>query len=112
MAGALLLDRPADGVLRLTISNPAKRNALDHAILDAIAATVRELDARCLLITAAGPVFSAGYDIGAIPDQTLERDAEGFEARALQHEIDHLDGLLFLDRVESLEADVFQRKRR
>jgi len=39
-------------------------------------------------------------------------DAEGFEARALQHEIDHLDGLLFLDRVESLEADVFQRKRR
>ena len=38
--------------------------------------------------------------------------ARGFEARALQHEIDHLDGLLFLDRVESLEADVFQRRRR
>ena len=42
----------------------------------------------------------------------LRVDAEGFEARAIQHEIDHLDGLLFLDRVESLEADVFQRKRR
>ena len=42
----------------------------------------------------------------------LRVDAEGFEARALQHEIDHLDGLLFLDRVESLEADVFRRKRR
>jgi len=39
-------------------------------------------------------------------------EAVGFEARALQHEIDHLDGLLFLDRVESLEADVFQRRRR
>ena len=38
--------------------------------------------------------------------------AEGFEARALQHEIDHLDGLLFLDRVESLETDVFLRKQR
>ena len=38
--------------------------------------------------------------------------AEGFEARALQHEIDHLDGLLFLDRVESLETDVFVRRRR
>jgi peptide deformylase len=37
--------------------------------------------------------------------------ASGFEARALQHEIDHLDGLLFLDRVESLETDVFQRRR-
>jgi peptide deformylase len=41
----------------------------------------------------------------------LRVETEGFEARALQHEIDHLDGLLFLDRVESLEADVFQRKR-
>jgi peptide deformylase len=37
--------------------------------------------------------------------------ADAFEARALQHEIDHLDGLLFLDRVESLDADVFQRRR-
>ena len=39
-------------------------------------------------------------------------EAEGFEARVIQHEIDHLDGLLFLDRVESLEADVFQRRAR
>jgi len=35
---------------------------------------------------------------------------EGFEARAFQHEIDHLDGLLILDRVASLENDVFTRK--
>lgn len=35
---------------------------------------------------------------------------EGFEARAFQHEIDHLDGLLILDRVTSLESDVFSRK--
>ena len=34
---------------------------------------------------------------------------EGFEARALQHELDHLDGRLILDRVESA-ADVFPRK--
>jgi peptide deformylase len=38
--------------------------------------------------------------------------SEGFEARCLQHEIDHLDGLLFLDRVDSLTADVFRRVRR
>jgi peptide deformylase len=38
--------------------------------------------------------------------------SEGFEARCLQHEIDHLDGLLFLDRVDSLTADVFRRKHR
>jgi peptide deformylase len=40
----------------------------------------------------------------------LHVEAEGFEARVIQHEIDHLDGLLFLDRVESLEADVFRRR--
>jgi peptide deformylase len=36
--------------------------------------------------------------------------SEGFEARCLQHEIDHLDGILFLDRVESLVDDVFRRR--
>jgi peptide deformylase len=35
---------------------------------------------------------------------------EGFEARAFQHEMDHLDGLLILDRVESLATDVFRRQ--
>jgi peptide deformylase len=37
-------------------------------------------------------------------------ESHGFEARCLQHEIDHLDGILFLDRVESLLDDVFRRK--
>jgi peptide deformylase len=40
----------------------------------------------------------------------IELESEGFEARCLQHEIDHLDGLLFLDRVDSLARDVFRRK--
>ncbi|MEA2482385.1 MAG: peptide deformylase [Thermoleophilaceae bacterium] len=34
----------------------------------------------------------------------------GFEARCVQHELDHLDGVLFLDRVESLAQDLFVRK--
>ena len=38
-------------------------------------------------------------------------ETEGFEARCLLHELDHLDGILFLDRVDSLATDVFQRKR-
>lgn len=37
--------------------------------------------------------------------------ADAFEARCLLHELDHLDGLLFLDRVDSLKSDIFQRKR-
>jgi peptide deformylase len=38
-------------------------------------------------------------------------ESEAFEARCLQHEIDHLDGVLFLDRVDSLRTDVFRRQR-
>jgi peptide deformylase len=38
-------------------------------------------------------------------------ESEGFEARCLLHELDHLDGILFLDRVDSLKTDVFRRKR-
>ena len=37
-------------------------------------------------------------------------ETSGFEARCLLHEIDHLDGMLFLDRVDSLATDVFRRK--
>ena len=33
----------------------------------------------------------------------LRVEAEGFEARALQHEIDHLDGMLYIDRMPSLD---------
>lgn len=39
-----------------------------------------------------------------------EWDCEGYEARAVQHELDHLDGLLFLDRVVSPRHDLFRRK--
>jgi enoyl-CoA hydratase/carnithine racemase len=79
--GKLRLDRPAPHVARLTIDNPEKRNALDHAILDGIASTARELDdARCLLLTAEGPVFSAGYDIGGLPRDEFAHRAESLVA--------------------------------
>jgi len=37
-------------------------------------------------------------------------EMEGFEARAIQHEMDHLDGLLFTDRVVSRRTDLYRRK--
>ena len=40
----------------------------------------------------------------------LEFEMEGFEARAVQHELDHLDGLLFVDRVVSRRTDLFRRR--
>jgi peptide deformylase len=33
-----------------------------------------------------------------------------FEAHAIQHEKDHLDGILFLDRITSPASDLFRRK--
>ena len=41
--------------------------------------------------------------------EEVEIEAEAFEARALQHEIDHCDGLLFLDRAAGAHA-VYARK--
>jgi enoyl-CoA hydratase/carnithine racemase len=82
--GKLLLDRPAEAVARLRICNPERRNALDHEILDAIAETLPGLDhgieTRCVLITGEPPIFSAGYDIAGIAEQTFERDAEALVA--------------------------------
>ena len=40
-----------------------------------------------------------------------EIESTGFEARAIQHEVDHLDGLLFLDRLVSRRTDLFERKK-
>jgi enoyl-CoA hydratase/carnithine racemase len=89
--GELLHDEPADGVLRLTISNPEKRNALDHAILDGIATALRETDARCVVITGAHGMFSAGYDIGDIPDDVFTVEAEKLVAHPFTTAIDALD---------------------
>jgi len=75
--GKLRLDEPAPHVIRLTIDNPAKRNALDHDILDAFADVLPRLEARCLLLTATGKVFSAGYDIGALPRDTQPTASAG-----------------------------------
>jgi enoyl-CoA hydratase/carnithine racemase len=95
--GKLLLDEPAAGVVRLTISNPAKRNALDHPILDAISATLLELSeprgsqARCVIVTGAHGMFSAGYDIGEIPEQEFEERAERLVAHPFTEAIDALE---------------------
>ena len=42
--------------------------------------------------------------------ENLSFEMEGYEARAVQHELDHLDGLLFLDRLVSRHNDLFKRK--
>jgi enoyl-CoA hydratase/carnithine racemase len=92
-SGKLLVDEPAPGVARLRISNPEKRGALDHELLGALASAARDIDARCLVLTGDGPMFSAGYDIGDF------RDEERFAADAEQ-----LVAHPFHDAIEALES--------
>ena len=89
--GRLLLDEPAPGVARLTISNPDKRGALDRAILDGFASMMPELDARCVVITGEGPMFSAGYDIGDLPDAVFADEAEKLVAHPFAAAIDAVE---------------------
>ena len=91
MPGRLLVDEPADGVVRLTISNPEKRNALDHAILDGLARAVAAADARCIVITGADGMFSSGYDIGDIPDDVFADEAEKLVAHPFTSALEALD---------------------
>ena len=82
--GKLVLDHPAEAVARLTISNPERRNALDHEILNALAEVLPSLDRgieiRCVVVTGTGKVFSAGYDIADIPEETFASEAEALVA--------------------------------
>jgi enoyl-CoA hydratase/carnithine racemase len=92
MAGELHVDEPLDGVRRLTISNPGKRNALDHTILDALAAAVRDPgDARVIVLTGAHGMFSSGYDIGDIPDDVFAAEAEQLVAHPFADALEALD---------------------
>jgi enoyl-CoA hydratase/carnithine racemase len=92
MTDKLRLDEPAAGVVRLTISNPERRGALDHELLDALAVYARTLDARCLVVSGSGPVFSAGYDIGNLEEGGFQETAEQLVAHP------------FHDAIEALEA--------
>ena len=40
----------------------------------------------------------------------IEREAEGFHARVVQHEVDHLDGVLYIDRIEDLRLLAFNEE--
>jgi enoyl-CoA hydratase/carnithine racemase len=89
--GRLHLDEPAPGVARLRISNPGKSGALDHAILDGFARTVPGLDARCLIVTGHDDTFSAGYDIGDLPDAVFADEAERLVAHPFAAAIEALE---------------------
>jgi enoyl-CoA hydratase/carnithine racemase len=91
----LTLDEPADNVVRIRISNPDKRGALDHEILDGLAGHMRSLDARCVIITGDGPVFSAGYDLGNLEGDEFEKNAESLVAHPFTAAIEAVERYRF-----------------
>lgn len=58
-------------------------------------------------VARATEVVVRGLDVDGV---TRVIEANAFEARALLHEIDHLAGVLFLDRVASIKTDLFRRQ--
>lgn len=67
MSGILLRDLDGDGILRLTLNDPSRRNALSEAMLTALGAAFAEVGAdssvRVIVLAANGPAFCAGHDL-------------------------------------------------
>ena len=76
---------------RLTIANPDRRGALDHAILDAFATMMPRLEARCVIITGQGRTFSAGYDLRDLGGGGFADEAEKLVAHPFTAAIDAIE---------------------
>lgn len=67
MNDILLRDLDSDGVLRLTLNDPSRRNALSEAMLTTLGKAFAEVAAdpevRVLVLAANGPAFCAGHDL-------------------------------------------------
>lgn len=51
-----------------------------------------------------------GYRATALDGTVIEREATGFHARVVQHEVDHLDGILYIDRMDDLRLLAFNEE--
>jgi len=105
-------------VLIVDVSGRKKTSSHGHLIL--VNAEITEWDG--FAVGREGCLSVPDYTGNVVRAERIQLDAfdrhgnalcfemEGFEARAVQHELDHLDGLLFLDRLVSRRQDLFQRK--
>ncbi|NUW46498.1 enoyl-CoA hydratase/isomerase family protein [Nonomuraea rhodomycinica] len=72
----LLVERDPDGVVRLTLNRPDRRNAMTDGMTEQWRATMAELvrdrDVRCVVVTGAGSAFSAGGDLSWLGERNVE----------------------------------------
>ena len=101
------VDWPDDGERNL-------RMLLNPEIVDAQGKQV--LEEGCLSV----PDFTADVERAAkvivrarsLDWEEVELDVEGLEAACFQHEIDHLDGKLFIDRISRLKRNMYVQRRK
>ncbi len=86
---------------------------INPRIIESEGSTISE-DEGCLSVPdfkanvkRAASVFVEGFDNKEKP---LRLEAEGLLAVVLQHEIDHLNGILFIDRISSLKRGMYKRR--
>ena len=89
----------------VVLANPEVVSAADPEVAREGCMSVPDLTGN---VARARRVVVRGVDL--LDGGMREVDADAIEARALLHEIDHLDGLVFLARVRSARQDVFARK--
>lgn len=99
------VDKPGTRHGRIILLNPWITRRHGQALLREGCLSIPDFTGNLVRSTT---VEVQGRDRGGYP---VALKAEGFEAIVFQHELDHLDGALFLDRVASLETDVFRRKK-
>ena len=115
---------PQIGVLRRVVVVDVSKSKLgkenNHGLLEMVNPEIIEKSGSkvmregCMSVPDyTGNVTRAEHIVVEFTDRTGQIrviEASGFEAVAIQHEVDHLDGLLFLDRVSSLKTDLYRRK--
>ncbi len=100
------LDHEHPGANAIRLVNPVIREAEGEVVFEEGCLSVTDFTAE---VRRAERVAVSGYDQDG---EEVEIEADGLLAVALQHEIDHLDGKLFIDRISRLKREIYVRKLR
>ena len=98
------LDHENPGPNAIKLANPVIREAEGEVVYEEGCLSVVDFTAE---VKRAEQVVVSGYDENG---DEVEIETDGLLAVALQHEIDHLDGKLFIDRISRLKRDIYVRK--
>lgn len=97
-------EEPASSVPDLVLVNPEITGAAGEQVDEEGCLSVRDY---CTNVKRFARIRVKALDLAGQP---LEFEAEDFFARVIQHELDHLDGTLFIDRISSLKRSLYRKK--